>query len=75
MDIVTASASDDQSAGEVPLASYTTFASTDLLAEQVVARMLAGISTRRYPTALEPVGSRVEQTASSSRSRRCHGGS
>ena len=58
-------ASDDQSAREVPLASYTTFASTDLLAEQVVARMLAGISTRRYPAALEPVGSEVEQTASS----------
>jgi transposase-like protein len=56
---------DDQPAREVPLASYTTFASTDLLAEQVVARMLAGISTRRYPAALEPVGKQVEQTASS----------
>jgi hypothetical protein len=37
----------------------------DLLAEQVVARMLAGISTRRYPVALEPVGEQVEQAASS----------
>jgi transposase-like protein len=29
-----------------------------------VARMLAGISTRRYPVALEPVGEQVEQDAS-----------
>lgn len=48
---------------EVPLASYTAFAGTDLLAEGIVARMLAGISTRRYPVALEPVGEQVEQTA------------
>lgn len=52
-------------AHEMPLESYTMLASTDLLAEQVVARMLAGISTRRYPVALEPVGSHVEQTARS----------
>jgi transposase-like protein len=58
-------ASDDQPDHEVPLESYTTFASTDLLAEGIVARMLAGISTRRYPVALEPVGEQVEQAASS----------
>jgi len=50
---------------EVPLASYTTFADTDLLAEQVTARMLAGISTRKYPATLEPVGKQVEQAATS----------
>jgi transposase-like protein len=50
---------------EVPLESYTTFASADQLAEGIVARMLAGISTRRYPVALEPVGTDVEQAASS----------
>lgn len=33
---------------EVPLESYDTFASTDLLADGIVARMLAGLSTRRY---------------------------
>lgn len=46
-------------ASEVGLASYQTFADTDLLAEQVTSRMLAGISTRKYPVALEPVGKTV----------------
>ena len=41
---------------EVPLASYGAFTSSDLLAEGIVARMLAGLSTRRYGAALEPVG-------------------
>ena len=56
---------DGESAQEVPLESYTTLAATDLLAEGIVARMLAGITTRRYPVALEPVGAQVEQMASS----------
>ena len=56
---------DGDPAREMPLESYTTLAATDLLAEGIVARMLAGISTRRYPVALEPVGAQVEQTASS----------
>src|SRR5680860_468456 len=50
---------------EVPLDSYTTFADTDLLTEQVTARMLAGISTRKYPVALEPVGQAVQAAATS----------
>ena len=50
---------------EATLASYATFADTDLLSEQVTARMLAGISTRKYPVALEPVGKAVEQQAMS----------
>ncbi|HSI93859.1 MAG TPA: IS256 family transposase [Jiangellaceae bacterium] len=50
---------------EVPLETYTTLAAADLLAEGIVARMLAGISTRRYPVALEPVGTQVEQAARS----------
>ncbi|MEX0705743.1 MAG: IS256 family transposase [Nitriliruptoraceae bacterium] len=50
---------------EATLASYATFADTDLLTEQVTARMLAGISTRRYPVALEPVGEQVEAAATS----------
>lgn len=53
-----------EAAHEVPLESYTAFTSTDLLAEGIVARMLAGLSTRRYPAGLEPVGSQVEQAAS-----------
>jgi putative transposase len=50
-------------AHEVPLESSSTFCSTDLLAEGIVARMLAGLSTRRYTAGLEPVGSEVEQAA------------
>jgi putative transposase len=50
---------------EVGLASYQTFADTDLLAEQVTGSMLAGISTRKYPVALEPVGQAVEQASTS----------
>src|SRR6266545_3990939 len=53
-----------EDAHEVPLESYSAFASTDLLAEGIVARMLAGLSTRRYPAGLEPVGPQVEQAAS-----------
>src|SRR6266536_2210943 len=47
-------------AHELDLASYRVFASTDLLAEGIVARMLAGLSTRRYRAGLEPVGEQVE---------------
>jgi putative transposase len=49
---------------EVRLESYDTFASVDLLADHMVASMLAGLSGRRYPSALEPVGETVEATAS-----------
>jgi hypothetical protein len=52
--------------GTKSLVSYATLAATDLLAEGIVARMLAGISTRRYTAvALGPVGSTVERAASS----------
>lgn len=49
---------------EVRLESYDTFASVDLLADHMVASMLAGLSGRRYRSALEPVGERVEASAS-----------
>ncbi len=49
---------------EVHLESYDTFASVDLLADHMVASMLAGLSGRRYSSALEPVGETVEATAS-----------
>jgi putative transposase len=52
-----------EDAHELELESYRVFASTDLLAEGMVARMLAGLSTRRYPAGLEPVGQAVEQAA------------
>ena len=49
---------------EVRLESYDTFASVDLLADYMVASMLAGLSGRRYASALEPVGEQIEQAAS-----------
>jgi transposase-like protein len=49
---------------EVHLESYDTFASVDLLADHMVASMLAGLSGRRYERALEPVGEQVEAAAS-----------
>ena len=56
------------------LESYDTFASVDLLADHVVASMLAGLSGRRYRQALEPVGEQVKRaalgTSQSSMSRR-----
>lgn len=48
---------------EVSLAAYGAFTSSDLLAEGIVARMLAGLSTRRYGAGLEPVGAAVEARA------------
>ena len=50
---------------EVHLESYETFASTDLLTAHTVAAMMAGLSTRRYEKALEPVGTEVAETSSS----------
>ena len=49
---------------EVPLASYDAFRGSDLLADGIVARMLAGLPTRRYAAGLEPVGAAVEAQAS-----------
>jgi putative transposase len=48
---------------ELPVPTYQAFASTDLLGQLALERMLAKLSTRRYPAGLEPVGARVESTA------------
>jgi putative transposase len=53
---------------EVRLESYDAFASVDLLADRMVASVLAGLSGRRYGQVLEPVGSQLE-TASSGTSQ------
>jgi transposase-like protein len=53
------------SRGEVPLATYAHFASRDALSRVVLERMLAGVSTRRYQRASEPVGGEVESEARS----------
>ncbi len=49
--------------GEVAVPTYQAFAATELLDQLAVERMLAKLSTRRYPAGLEPVGSGVESTA------------
>jgi putative transposase len=49
---------------EVPLPTYQAFASSELLDQMALERMLAKLSTRRYPAGLEPVGEQVEATAS-----------
>jgi putative transposase len=50
--------------GELPVAAYELFSSTELLGRLALERMLGGLSTRRYPVGLEPVGVQVDQTAS-----------
>ncbi len=42
--------------GELPVASYAVFSSTEILGKSAMEKMLAGLSTRRYPVGLEPVG-------------------
>jgi transposase-like protein len=49
--------------GELLVASYELFSQTEVLGRMAMERMLAGLSTRRYPVGLEPVGSRTEQAA------------
>jgi putative transposase len=50
--------------GELPVAAYELFSSTELLGRLALERMLGGLSTRRYGLGLEPVGTQVAQTAS-----------
>ena len=51
--------------GELPVPAYELFSSTELLGRLAMEKMLAGLSTRRYPLGLEPVGKQVESTARS----------
>ena len=50
---------------EVPLQTYEHFADRDQLSDVVLERMLAGVSTRQYRRAQEPVGTEVETQARS----------
>jgi transposase-like protein len=50
---------------EVELGTYAHFADRDQLADVVLERMLAGVSTRRYERTGEPVGSEVDEVARS----------
>jgi hypothetical protein len=49
--------------GELAVASYELFSGTEVLGRMAMERMLAGLSTRRYPVGLEPVGQHTEQVA------------
>jgi len=51
--------------GELPVACYELFSQTQVLGRMAMQRMLAGLSTRRYPVGLEPVGQKVEKSARS----------
>jgi len=60
-----ARAADGSSSGEVPVPTYELFNSTELLGKMAMEKMLAGLSTRRYPVGLEPVGDQVSQASRS----------
>jgi putative transposase len=49
--------------GELAVPSYELFSQTEILKRMAMDRMLGGLSTRRYPVGLEPVGARTEQAA------------
>src|SRR3954449_7496221 len=50
---------------EVELGTYAHFAARDQLADVMLERMLAGVSTRRYARTGEPVGSDIDEVARS----------
>jgi putative transposase len=58
---------DGQRTGEVPLATYGVFSQGDLLERVVMERMLAGVATRGFERASEPIGAqrRAEATGTS----------
>ena len=49
--------------GELPIPSYELFTSTEILGKMAMEKMLAGLSTRRYPVGLEPVGLNITETS------------
>jgi putative transposase len=50
--------------GELHLPSYDLFSGTEVLGKMTLERMLAGLSSRRYGTGLEPAGAAVDDVAS-----------
>ena len=59
----------------MPVPAYDLFSSTELLGKIAMERMLAGVSTRRYPAALELVGAAVDAEAASVSKWRCRASS
>jgi putative transposase len=59
-------------AGEVPLPTFETMATTDPLDRRVVEQMLVGVATRQYARSLEPLGPEMQSrgTSKSAVSRR-----
>jgi putative transposase len=51
--------------GELHLPSYDLFSSTEVLGRLAMEKMLAGLSSRRYPAGLEPAGQAVGEAAAS----------
>jgi hypothetical protein len=51
-------------AGEVPLESYGVFAQGDLLRRVAVERMLAGVATRSFEQAADPIGAKARRASS-----------
>ena len=49
--------------GELAVASYELFSSTEILGRLAMEKLLAGLSTRRYPVGLEPVGVQITEKA------------
>ncbi len=49
--------------GELHLPSYDLFSCTEVLSRLAMEKMLAGLSSRRYPAGLEPAGQAVEEAA------------
>jgi transposase-like protein len=50
--------------GELAIPSYELFTSTEILGRMAMEKMLAGLSTRRYPVGLEPVGQQITEKSS-----------
>jgi putative transposase len=50
---------------ELPVAAYEVFNGSEILDRLALERMMAKLSTRRYPAGLEPVGAAIEATATS----------
>jgi transposase-like protein len=48
----------------LPIAAYELFTSTEIIGRMAMEKMLAGLSTRRYPVGLEPVGEQVAEKSS-----------
>jgi len=60
---------------EVAVPSYQLFSQTEILGRMAMDRMLAGLSTRRYPVGLGRSGGAPSGSRPARRARRCRGGS